>query len=81
MELDLGPFGLFEASLEDVDTSSVHENGRLKVFGTWKRASEGDELIETEAVLSILLEELPPLRIMDSEALLVRPWAEFQIED
>ena len=82
MELDLGPYGLFYTSPEDVDVSTVHENRRITAFGTWRRALPGeDDPVETEAMLTVTLEEFPLPGMTDPMALLNLPWEEYQVSD
>ena len=81
MELDLGSHGLFYTSLEDVDVSTVHENRRFAVSGTWVwTPPDEEEPVKLEAVLSVLLDEFPPPEMENPKLLLNLGWEEFQIE-
>ena len=82
MEIDLGPYGLFYTSPEDVDVSTVHEDRRITAFGTWRRVPQGeDDPVESEATLTVALEDFPPPGMNDPEDLINLAWEEYQVEE
>jgi len=82
MEFDLGLYGLFYALPENVDVSTIRENRRITVSGTWRRAPEGEgNAVKTGSWLFVTLEVFPPDDVTDPEDLLSLPWEEYQVEE